>query len=132
MKKTLAIPAILAFVITLTIQCATLAVTLGFSTLQQGQTQTIQSVVVNCDSRKMKLGLTVSVTDSLGNFTLLRNTIQNYNGGQSVTFNDSYQIPADAPIGTYRIVALVHDNSPQGGGAEIARATQEFQVTAAE
>lgn len=111
--------------------CATVAVTLGSASLQQGQTQSIESVVVNCTS-KTKLGLTVSVTDAIGNIAIIRNTIQNYNPGQSVTFNDSYPVAAGAPLGTYRVIAIVHNNSPQGGGSELARDTKEFQVTAAD
>lgn len=109
--------------------CATVVATLGSASLQRGQTQTIQSVVTNCGTNKTKLGLTVSVTDAVGGFTLVRNTIQNYNAGQSVTFNDTYVVGANAPLGTYRVIAIVHDNSPQGGSAEIARDTVEFQVT---
>lgn len=112
--------------------CATVAVTLGLASLQQGQTQSIQSVVTNCGDRKIKLGLTVSVTDAVGGYTEIRNTIQNYDPGQVVTFGDSYIVPATAPLGTYRVIAIVHNNSPQGGGAELARDTKEFQVTAAD
>lgn len=109
--------------------CAQVQLTLGSATVQQGGTQSITTQVTNCDTKKMKLGLTISVTDAVGGFTLVRNTIQNYDPNQLVTFNDSYAVPANAPTGTYRVIAIVHDNSPQGGGAEITRAVQEFQVT---
>jgi hypothetical protein len=112
--------------------CATVDLTLGSASLQQGQTQSIQSIVTNCGTTKIKLGIVVTVTDAVGNFVIIRNTIQNYNPGQSVTFDNSYVVGASAPLGTYRVISIVFDNSPQGNSTELARDTVEFQVTAAE
>lgn len=109
--------------------CATVDVTLGQDPIATGQTQEIDTVVTNCGDKKIKLGVTVTITDAVGTTTLLRNTIQNYNPGQSVAFEDLYPIPATGPTGTWRVIAIVHDNSPQGGSAELARDPVEFQVT---
>ncbi len=115
--------------LTIALQCATVQLTLSNATLNPGQAQQITTQVMNCDTKKARLGLTVTVTDAVGNTDIIRNTIQNYAAGQTATFNDTYTVLASAPTGTYRVIAIVFDNS-QGGSTEIARATQEFQVVA--
>ena len=107
--------------------CATVTLALGSATVSQGGTQTIQSTVTNCGTKKIRLGVTVTVTDAVGHISLIRNTIQQYNPSEVVVFNDIYAVPSDSPLGNNRVMTLVFDNS-QGGSTEIARAEQTFDV----
>lgn len=109
-------------------QCVPVDLTLGSASLQRGQTQTIQSVVTNCASTKEKLRVTVTVTDATGVTDLIRNTQHIINGGASITLNDTFAVPGDAPIGTWRVITIVFLVAG-GSTTEIARDTQEFQVT---
>jgi hypothetical protein len=83
--------------------------------------------VTNCGDKRIRLGVTVTVTDAVGHISLIRNTIQQYSPGQTSTFSDTYPVAADASLGTNRVMTLVFDNS-QGGSTELARAEQTFEV----
>lgn len=110
--------------------CATVDVTLGQDPVQQGQTQTVESAVTNCDNKKARFGVTVTVTDAVGSTVFLRNDQVNFDAGQTIVFQDTYMVGASAPLGTYRVITIVFHNPPGSQQAvELARDTVEFQVT---
>lgn len=107
--------------------CAQVDLTLGQASVQQGNSQSISTEVTNCGTKKTTLRLTVTVTDAIGNISMIRNTAQQYNPGQVVTFSDSYAVAANAPLGTYRVMSIVF-HTAGGSTTEIAREEQTFEV----
>lgn len=107
--------------------CAQVNLTLGQASAQQGSSQSIVSQVTNCGSKKTGLRLTVTVTDAVGNISVIRNSAEQYNAGQTMTFSDSYAVAANAPLGTYRVMSIVFVTA-QGSTTEIARDEETFTV----
>lgn len=108
--------------------CATVDITLGQDPIARGQTQSIQSLVTNCDTAKAKFRVTVTGTDAVGNTVILRNSQHLVDASQSFTLNDSYPIASNGPLGTYRVITIV--NLVEGNNVtELARDVVEFQVT---
>lgn len=107
--------------------CATVVLALGQASVAQGGTQSITTDVTNCDTKKAKFAVTVTVTDAIGNITLLRNDIRNYNANETITHNDVYPVVANAPLGTYRVMSIVFLVAG-GSTTEIARDEETFEV----
>lgn len=127
MKTLLLIGLLLASLLITTPPCATAVLTLGSATVSQGGTQSIQSVITNCGADKEKFRVTVTVTDAIGTITLLRNSQHMVNASQSINLGDTYNVPANSPLGTNRVMTLVF-HTANGQTTEIARDEETFEV----
>lgn len=107
--------------------CAEVSITLTHPTLSLGATQTIDTQLTNCGDKKTKYQLTVTVTDAIGNITLLRNDSLILNPGQSLTVQNLYAVGGSAPTGTYRVMSIAF-HTAQGSTTEIARDEETFTV----
>lgn len=127
MKTLILLGLLLGMVLPFQQPCATITLTLDQAQVQHGGTQSITSDVTNCGEKKTKLGVTVTVTDSVGHISLIRNSFHNLNPSQSIILPDSYPVAIDAPLGTYRVMTLVFV-TVNGNTTEIARDEQTFEV----